>query len=177
MGLLIDALLDYSKAGAITNRPLSVLRMEEVLASALGNLNGSIEENNAAITHDPLPAIMGDKTHLEQLIQNLIGNALKYRREDVPRVHITAREVGNEWLFSVSDNGQGIAPQYQMQIFELFKRLHGQQYPGTGIGLATCKRLVERYGGRIWVESEVGKGSTFFFTLPVSAGFYKSTSA
>jgi PAS domain S-box-containing protein len=177
MGLLIDALLDYSKAGEITNRPLKVLRMEEVLASALGNLNGSIEENNAAITHDPLPAIMGDETHLEQLIQNLIGNALKYRREDVPRVHIAAREVGNEWLFSVSDNGQGIAPQYRMQIFDLFKRLHGQQYPGTGIGLATCKRLVERYGGRIWVESEVGKGSTFFFTLPASAGFYRSTSA
>ena len=177
MGLLIDALLDYSKAGEVTNRPLSPLRMEEVLARALGNLNGSIEENRAVVTHDPLPAIMGEETHLEQLIQNLIGNALKYRREDVPRVHIAARELGKEWLFSVSDNGQGISPQYQTQIFELFKRLHGHQYPGSGIGLATCKRLVERYGGRIWVESEVGKGSTFFFTLPVSAGFYKSTSA
>ncbi|HXM42873.1 MAG TPA: CHASE3 domain-containing protein [Bryobacteraceae bacterium] len=176
MGLLIDALLDYSKAGEVTHRPLSVLRMEEVLASAIGNLNGSIEENKAVVTHDPLPAIMGDRTHLEQLIQNLIGNALKYRRQEVPLVHIAARESGKEWLFSISDNGQGIAPQYQTQIFELFKRLHGQQYPGSGIGLATCKRLVERYGGRIWVESEAGKGSTFFFTLPATAEFHKSAS-
>jgi len=177
MSLLIDALLDYSKAGEVTNRPLSALRMEVVLASALGNLNGSIEENNAVVTHDTLPAMMGDKTHLEQLIQNLVGNALKYRRQDDPRVHISARELGNEWLFAVSDNGQGIPPQYQTQIFELFKRLHGQQYPGTGIGLATCKRLVERYGGRIWVESEVGKGSTFFFTLPAASDLHQSASA
>jgi PAS domain S-box-containing protein len=176
MGQLIDALLDYSKAGEITNRPLSPLRIEEVLAEALGNLNGSIEENNAVITHDPLPAIMADRTHLEQLMQNLIGNALKYRRQDVPRVHIAARNLGNEWLFSVSDNGQGIPPQYNGQVFELFKRLHGQQYPGTGIGLATCKRIVERYGGRIWVESEVGTGSTFFFTLPARTEFYQSAS-
>jgi PAS domain S-box-containing protein len=177
MSLLIDALLDYSKAGEVANRPLSPLAMEEVLERALSNLNGSIEENNAVITHDPLPAIMGDKTHLEQLIQNLIGNAIKYRRQDVPCVHIAARESGDEWLFSVSDNGQGIGPQYQRQIFELFKRLHGQQYPGTGIGLATCKRLVERYGGRIWVESAVGKGSTFFFTLPASTELYRHQSA
>ena len=177
MGLLIDALLDYSKAGEVSNRPLSPLRMDEVLKGALGNLNGSIEENKAIVSHDPLPAIMGDKTHLEQLIQNLVGNALKYRRQDFPRVHISARQSGKEWLFSVSDNGQGIPQQYQTQIFELFKRLHGQQYPGTGIGLATCKRLVERYGGRIWVESDVGKGSTFFFTLPASSELYRHQSA
>jgi len=176
MGQLIDALLDYSKAGEITNRPLSALRIEEVLAGALGNLNGSIEENNAVITHDPLPPIMGDRTHFEQLMQNLIGNALKYRRQDVPRIHIAARDLGNEWLFSVSDNGQGIPPQHRTQIFDLFKRLHGRQYPGSGIGLATCKRLVERYGGRIWVESEVGKGSTFFFTLPANTGLHRSAS-
>jgi light-regulated signal transduction histidine kinase (bacteriophytochrome) len=167
MSLLIDNLLDYSKAGEVTNRPPISLRMEEVLERALGNLNGSIEDNNALITHDPLPAITGDKTHLEQLFQNLVGNALKYRRQETPRIHISAREAGNEWLFSVSDNGQGIPLQYQSQIFELFKRLHSQQYPGTGIGLATCKRLVERYGGRIWVESESGEGSTFYFTLPL----------
>jgi len=169
MGLLIDALLDYSKAGEITNRPLRATPMEEVLTSALGNLNGSIAESHAVVTHDPLPVVKGDSLHFEQLIQNLIGNAIKYRREDVPRVHIAARNLDQEWLFSVSDNGQGIPPQYQTQIFELFKRLHGQQYPGTGIGLATCKRLVERYDGRIWVESEAGKGSTFFFTLPAGA--------
>jgi PAS domain S-box-containing protein len=176
MGLLIDSLLDYSKAGEVTNRALSLLHMDKVLAGAIGNLNGSIEENKALVTHDPLPAVMGDEIHLEQLIQNLIGNALKYRRQDAPRVHITARRSGGEWLFSVSDNGQGIPPQYQAQIFELFKRLHGQQYPGSGIGLATCKRLVERYGGRIWVESEAGRGSTFFFTLPAAMEFHQSTS-
>jgi PAS domain S-box-containing protein len=166
MSLLIDALLDYSKAGEVTHRSLNALPMEEILASTLGNLNLSIEENQAVVSHDPLPAIVGDKVHFEQLMQNLIGNALKYRREDVPRVHVAARDLGKEYLFSVSDNGQGIPAQYQMQVFELFKRLHGQEYPGTGIGLATCKKLVERYGGRIWVESEVGKGSTFYFTLP-----------
>jgi PAS domain S-box-containing protein len=176
MSLLIDALLDYSKAGEVINKPLSALRMEEVLANVVSNLNGSIEENHAAITYDPLPAIMGDRTHMEQLVQNLIGNALKYRRQDAPRVHIAARESGGEWIFSVSDNGQGIPAQHQTQIFELFKRLHGQQYPGTGIGLATCKRLVERYGGRIWVESESGKGSTFFFTLPAAAELHSSSS-
>ncbi|MGA2737205.1 MAG: CHASE3 domain-containing protein [Bryobacteraceae bacterium] len=176
MGLLIDALLDYSKAGEVTHRPLSPVPMDEVLASALGNLNGSIEENQAVVTHDPLPVITGDKTHLEQLVQNLIGNALKYRRQDPPCIHVAARQSGREWLFAVSDNGQGIPSQYQTQIFELFKRLHGQQYAGTGIGLATCKRLVERYGGRIWVESEIGQGSTFFFTLPTTAEFHQSAS-
>lgn len=176
MGRLIDALLEYSKAGEITSKPLCALRMEEALARALGNLNGSIEENEALISHDPLPAIMGDQTHVEQLLQNLIGNALKYRRQEVPRVHITAQDLGKEWLFAVSDNGQGIPPQHQTQIFELFKRLHGQQYPGSGIGLATCKRLVERYGGRIWVESEAGKGSTFFFTLPAGVQISQSAS-
>jgi len=176
MGQLIDALMDYSKAGEVTNKPLHAVHMEEILTRALGNLNGSIAKNKAVVTHDPLPAIMGDETHIEQLIQNLIGNALKYRRQDIPRVHVTAREQGKEWLFSVCDNGQGIAPQYQTQIFELFKRLHGQRYPGTGIGLATCKKIVERYGGRIWVESEIGKGSTFFFTLPASTKFYRSGS-
>ncbi len=177
MGQLIDALLDYSKAGEVTHRPLAALHMEKVLARTLGNLNGSIEQNKAVITHDPLPAIMGDQTHLEQLLQNLIGNALKYRRQDDPHVHIAARDLGNEWIFSVSDNGQGIPPRYQTQIFELFRRLHGQQYPGSGIGLATCKKLVERYGGRIWVESEAGRGSTFFFTLPAAADLRQSASA
>ena len=176
MGLLIDGLLDYCTAGEATDIPLNPCRMEEVVASALGNLNGSIEQNKALVTHDPLPAVMGDETHLEQLLQNLIGNALKYRRADAPRVHIAARYLGREWLFSVADNGQGIPAEHQAQIFELFRRLHGQQYPGSGIGLATCKRLVERYGGRIWVESEAGKGSTFFFTLPAGEGITQSAS-
>jgi PAS domain S-box-containing protein len=177
MGLLIEALMDYSKAGEVIDKPLHAVHMDKILARALGNLNGSVEKNKAVVTHGPLPAIMGDETHIEQLIQNLIGNALKYRRQDPPRVHIAARELEEEWLFSISDNGQGVAPQYQTQIFELFKRLHGHKHPGTGIGLATCKKIVERYGGRIWVESEVGKGSTFFFTLPAKAPFQQSASA
>jgi light-regulated signal transduction histidine kinase (bacteriophytochrome) len=176
MGQLIEALMEYSKAGEVTNKPLHPVQLEESLRRALGNLNGSIEKNKAVVTHDPLPAILGDETHIEQLIQNLIGNAVKYRRQDVPRIHIGAQERGKEWLFSVSDNGQGISRQYQTLIFELFKRLHSQRHSGTGIGLATCKKLVERYGGRIWVESEVGKGSTFFFTLPVTAEFHQSGS-
>jgi PAS domain S-box-containing protein len=176
MGRLIDALLEYSKAGEVTDQPIRPLRMDDVLKRALANLNGSIEENQAVVTYGALPAIMGDQTHLEQLIQNLIGNAIKYRRPDQPRVHVAARQSGDEWLFSVSDNGQGIPPQHQAQIFELFKRLHGQQYHGAGIGLATCKKLVERYGGRIWVESEVGKGSTFYFTLPAGTEFSQTAS-
>jgi PAS domain S-box-containing protein len=176
MGVLIDALLDYSKAGEVPAKPLQAVDMEAVLARAIGNLNGSIEANKAMVTHDPLPQIMGDETRLEQLIQNLIGNAIKYRRHDDPRIHVATRESEKEWLFSITDNGQGIPPHHRAQIFELFKRLHGQAYPGSGIGLATCKKIVEHYGGRIWVESEVGKGSTFFFTVPVASEFYRTVS-
>ena len=166
MTQLIDALLAYSKAGETGERTLGPVRSEQVLTRALDSLRSAIQENDAVVTHDALPTVLGEEIAVEQLFQNLIGNALKYRREEAPRVHVSAKQQGDEWVFAVSDNGQGIAPQFQSQVFELFKRLHGRDYPGTGIGLATCKKIVERHGGRIWLESEAGCGSTFFFTLP-----------
>jgi chemotaxis family two-component system sensor kinase Cph1 len=124
------------------------------------------------VTHDLLPAITTDDTQLVQVLQNLIGNAIKYRGAVVPLVHVSAkRSSGKEWIFSVRDNGQGIAPQYFERIFIIFQRLHGrQEFNGTGIGLAICKKIVERMGGRIWVESQLEKGSTFYFSLPESIG-------
>ena len=104
-----------------------------------------------------------------QLLQNLVGNAIKYRSDDPPRIHVSAERREADWLFSVQDNGIGIAPEYAQRDFQIFKRLHGQDYPGTGIGLAICQRIVESYGGRIWVESSIGQGSRFFFTIPTSA--------
>ena len=124
----------------------------------------------AAITWDELPAVYVRKAHLEQLLQNLIGNALKYRKEtEAPKVHVAAERDADSWRFSVADNSIGIAPENHAIVFGVFKRLHSQKYAGTGIGLAICQRIVERYGGRIWVESQVGVGSTFFFTIPYNS--------
>jgi PAS domain S-box-containing protein len=166
MERLIDALLDYSKAGEVTNEPLGEVDIEAALESTLEMLGRTIEEGGAEVTHDHLPRIMGSEIHIGQLLQNLISNALKYRRDEPLKVHVSARHTDGRWLFMVSDNGQGIPPDQFSNIFAVFTRLHGHDYPGTGIGLATCRKIVERYGGRIWVESEIGKGSTFFFTLP-----------
>jgi PAS domain S-box-containing protein len=168
---LIRDLLAYSRSGT-EDKVLREVSGETVLKEALANLRVSIEESGATVTHDLLPAITTDDTQLVQVLQNLIGNAIKYRGAVVPLVHVSAkRSSGKEWIFSVRDNGQGIAPQYFERIFIIFQRLHGrQEFNGTGIGLAICKKIVERMGGRIWVESQLEKGSTFYFSLPESIG-------
>jgi chemotaxis family two-component system sensor kinase Cph1 len=127
--------------------------------------------SGATITHDKLPTVTGDETQLGQLLQNLIGNALKYRNSKRPVIHVGARRDGASWLFWVTDNGIGIDPQYREKIFVIFQRLHTrEEYDGTGIGLAVCKKIVERHGGKIWVDSTPGQGSTFYFTVPLPSG-------
>jgi PAS domain S-box-containing protein len=164
---LIHDLLAYSRAGT-NGKTICEVSAEDALNEALANLRVTIEESDAIVTHDSLPAIRTDDTQLAQVFQNLVGNAVKYRSVDVPRVHVSAANNGrNEWIFSVQDNGLGIDPQYFERIFILFQRLHGRnEFEGTGIGLAICKKIVERLGGRIWVESQPGKGSAFYFALP-----------
>jgi signal transduction histidine kinase len=139
---------------------------EAALAAVMLILDALIRESHAVITHDQLPSVSVDFTELVQLFQNLIGNGLKYRRDEIPRIHISAEQRNDEWMFSVRDNGLGIEPKYYDQIFGIFRRVHGREYPGNGIGLAICKKIVERHRGCIWVESEPGKGSRFYFTLP-----------
>ena len=167
MKILINDLLAYSRVG-MRGEELAHTNSEEALANALTNLQASIEESKAKITHDPLPRVMADGTQLESLFQNLIGNAIKFHGSQPPLIHVGVKKDKNDWVFSVSDNGIGIDPQYFERIFILFQRLHNrQEYSGTGIGLAISKRIVERHGGRIWIESQAEKGSTFFFTLPI----------
>jgi PAS domain S-box-containing protein len=166
MQLLINDLLLYSRVNT-QGKPLETIDSNRVLGEAIRNLSAAIEESRAVITNDDLPTVRGDATQLQQVLQNLIGNAIKFRGPDSPHIHVGARDLGKEWRFSVKDNGIGIDKQYAEQIFVIFQRLHTrQEYPGTGIGLAVCKRIVERHGGRIWVESEPGKGCMFYFTLP-----------
>jgi len=141
---------------------------ERVFLEAIMNLKIAVEESGATVTHDKLPTVVADEMQMVQLFQNLIGNAIKFRSHVSPQVHISARAEGNEWIFSVHDNGIGIDPQFFDRIFAIFQRLHGrEEYPGTGIGLTVSKKIVERHGGRIWLESEPGKGTTFYFTIPV----------
>lgn len=166
MKKLIDDLLTYSRVGTRDTR-FEPTDCTSPLDLAITNLSVTIDENHAIITNDELPTVMVDASQISQLFQNLISNALKFRIKQPPRIHISAKQKGNEWIFSVQDNGIGIAPQYKDKIFMIFQRLHSEKdYTGTGIGLAICKRIVERHGGRLWVKSEVGKGSTFYFTLP-----------
>jgi PAS domain S-box-containing protein len=163
---LIKDLLEYSRVGTERTK-FKLIDSSMPLALALANLQRSIEENGVVVTYDTLPTVFADSSQLSMLFQNLIGNAIKFRGKTSPNVHISAERKEIEGLFSVSDNGLGIDPSKAESIFVVFKRLHSkEEYPGTGIGLAICKKIVERHGGRIWVESKPGQGSTFFFTLP-----------
>ena len=171
MRQLINGLLEYARADHL-DEATPVSDGEEVLGQVLSNLKQLVEESSAAITHDTLPSVPIKAVHLEQLLQNLIGNALKYKRDGEPaRVHVSASQRDREWDFSITDNGLGIEKQYQGKVFDLFKRLHSArgEHAGAGMGLAICQRIVERYGGRIWVDSDVDRGATFHFTIPTLA--------
>jgi light-regulated signal transduction histidine kinase (bacteriophytochrome) len=163
---LIQDLLTFSRIRT-TGKDLLDASSEEALQHALINLRGAVEEGGAVVTHDPLPTVMADQLQLIQLFQNLIGNAIKYQSSGAPTVHISAASDGDEkWVFSVKDNGLGIDSQYFDRIFGMFQRLHKrEEFAGTGIGLAICKKIVERHGGSISVESTEGQGSTFHFAL------------
>jgi PAS domain S-box-containing protein len=162
---LLSDLLAYSQIGTQSQEQVSV-DLEETLKQVVDNLHLMIEANSATITHDPLPSVMADAAQMVQLFQNLIGNAIKFRSKEPPRIHVGAKQLEERWLIFVRDNGIGIDPQYTERVFIIFQRLHKpDQYPGTGIGLAIARKIVERHGGRIWVDSEPGKGATFYFTL------------
>jgi PAS domain S-box-containing protein len=173
MSVLIDDLLTYSRVGT-QGKQFDTVPMGPVLTQAMADLKMSIEENQASIDFKDLPTVNGDGSQLVQLLQNLLGNAMKFRKKDVPpRIHVFAERRGNEWVFGVRDNGIGIDPRFHEQIFAIFQRLHTrEEYAGTGIGLAICKKIVERHGGRIWVDSKPGDGSSFYFTLPFGEGNY-----
>jgi PAS domain S-box-containing protein len=166
MQTLINALLSYSRIGS-KDQPFQPVNCEIMLADVLTNLQVTIDQNQAIITHDPLPSVSGDRTQLAQLFQNLISNGIKFRQADAPQIHIAAQRISDKWLFSIRDNGIGIESQYVDRIFIIFQRLHSRaEYPGTGIGLAICKKIVERHGGKLWVESQPNQGAIFYFTLP-----------
>ena len=170
MQTLISALLAYSRVGK-KGRPFERQDSNMILQEAEDNLRMVIRDSGAVITHDVLPAVTCDGTQLSQVFQNLIANAIKFRADLPPEIKISAERLDNEWVFCVKDNGIGIDPKYAERIFVIFQRLHArEEYAGTGIGLAICKRIVERHGGRIWVESQEGQGSTFYFTIPVIEG-------
>ena len=166
MQRLVNDLLAYSRVSTRGN-PIETTDLHSILGEAIRNLAATIEESKAIVTNEELPMVRADSSQLVQVFQNLLANAIKFRGEDFPDIHVSVRDGGREWVFSIRDNGIGIDRQYADRIFVIFQRLHTrQEYPGTGIGLAVCKRIVERHGGRIWFESEPGKGSTFFFTVP-----------
>ncbi len=164
---LVEALLAYSRVVNVETMPFVPVPLESALHWATMNLQTVIDESHTSVTSDELPTVLADQVQLVQLFQNLVHNAIKYRKSDVlPHIHLSAERRGQEWVISVKDNGIGIEPEYIDQVFGVFKRLHGKEIPGTGIGLAISKRIVEKHGGRLWAESEYGRGSTFYFSLP-----------
>jgi len=157
----------WSAVPELAKRSLQV-DCNQLLDSLVKNMAFTIESANGTVTFDPLPSIAGHESRLTQLFQNLISNALKFRGEQLPCIHVSAKQSDREWIFSVRDNGIGIEQQYSERIFMIFQRLHARdKYPGTGIGLSICQKIVENMGGRIWVESQLGQGSTFYFTVPI----------
>ena len=170
MQTLIGDLLAYSRVGT-RGKGFGPTDCNAVLKAALANLAVSVAEAGAVVTSDDLPTVPGDGAQLATVFQNLVGNAVKFRGVERPEIHVGVRRQEGGWLFSVRDNGIGIEPDYFDRIFVIFQRLHTRKHsPGTGIGLAICKKVVERHGGRIWVESTPGTGSTFFFTVPAGGG-------
>jgi signal transduction histidine kinase len=170
MQILVQDLLAFSRVGRPGGASAPV-NCHAIVESALKNLEAAIQESGTRIQYGQLPTIVAEASQLMQLFQNLIGNAIKFRGKEPPVIHITAEGCGQEWLFAVADNGIGIAPEHAEVVFAIFKRLHTRaEYPGSGIGLAICKKIVEQHGGRIWVESELGRGSTFKFTIPAEKG-------
>jgi signal transduction histidine kinase len=167
MESLLKGILAYSRAAEPTEGP-TTCDSETVVKIALHNLKEALAESKATVTHDVLPVVACPEDLLLQVFQNLLGNAIKYRAARPLEIHLWATHEGGWQKFSIADNGIGIKPEYLKKIFGMFKRLHRDEYPGVGIGLAICKRIVERYGGRIWVESEPGRGATFHFTLPAA---------
>ncbi len=168
MHALINDLLEYSRMGT-EDKLLEPTDSSDVLALALDNLKVALRESGAVVTQDALPTVIADASQMAQLFQNLIGNAIKFHGQEPLRVHVSAERKGDEWVFSVRDNGIGLDTDFSDRIFVIFQRLNSRtEYPGTGIGLAICKRIVERHGGRIWVVSEPGQGATFYFTIPIS---------
>ncbi|MGH9629047.1 MAG: sensor histidine kinase [Bryobacteraceae bacterium] len=167
MHVLLNDMLAYSRVTESRGRPLTPSNCEVVLQTVLMNMEATIKETEARVTHDPMPTVLADDIQLSQVFQNLIGNGIKYRGSEPPHIHISAEQTDGEWQFSIRDNGIGIDSKYHDRIFGIFKRLHGKELPGTGMGLAICKRIIERHGGRIWVESTPGDGSLFQFTIPV----------
>jgi len=164
MSRLIEDLLDYSRAGR-SREPLEPVDVQSVLVQAVANLEASIRQQQATIEVGAMPTVLGDQTQLVQLFQNLIGNAVKFRRDVDPVVRVAAKPADDFWQFSVEDNGIGIAREHFGRLFQAFQQLHGRDYPGAGIGLAVCKKIIERHGGRIWLDSVAGQRTTFFFTL------------
>jgi signal transduction histidine kinase len=176
MNQLISDLLSYSRTTAETGRTEQEVDLEQAFAAILSLLEEPIARENARIIHQPLPRILADASQMGQVFQNLLSNALKYHRDGVtPEIEVKVERDDGNWLFSVRDNGQGFKMKYAQQIFGIFKRLHGKEVPGSGVGLAICKAVIERHGGHIWANSEVGHGTTFYFTVPNRTGKTNAT--